>query len=168
MNTGQMMIGIGAIALVVLTLLNFNRSSLTSQDALIYNKHFILSTSIAQSMIDEISSKAFDEEVVAGTQIISANNFSTLLSPEASESYPNFNDIDDYNNFSKQENVPGIGVFYVFVNVSYLNDSFVPTGSKTYNKEIKVRVTNPAFNNFYTNENDTLEISTFVSYWKLL
>lgn len=168
MNTGQMMIGIGAISLVVLTILNFNRTSLTTQDSLIYNKHFILATSIAQSMLDEISSKAYDEEIVKGTTISSESNFSTSLKAEVYENYPNYDDIDDYNNFEKQDTIPGLGIFDVLVKVSYLNDNFTVTALKSYNKLVTIRVTSPVFVNYYTEQKDTVSISTVMSYWKLL
>ena len=168
MNTGQMMIGIFAISLLTMTVLNFNKDSLNTQDALIYNKEFILATSIAASMLDEISGKAYDEEVVNGSAIFSAKDFSNSLKADGGESYPNFDDVDDYNKFSKTDTIPQMGAFDVYVEVDYYTDALLKTSSRTYNKNITIRVTSDALVNFYTNKQDTLVVSSLLSQWAML
>lgn len=167
MNTGQMMIGVMAMGLLTLTILNFNKGSLTTQDNLIYNKEFILATSVAQSILDEISTKEFDEEIVKGKTIDSENDFSSNLKSEG-ESYSDFDDIDDYNNYSKTELIPGMGTFSVEVSVNYMTNSLSTSTTQTYNKNVTVRVTNSALMNYYTNKQDTLSMSTLFSQWKML
>lgn len=168
MNTGQMMIGILAMGLVTLTILNFNKDSINTQDLLIYNKEFIIATTVAQSILDEISGKEFDEEIVIGSTIVTANDFSSILRKEGSEVYPNFDDVDDYNNFSKTDTIPGMGIFDISIEVYYMTDAMVKTTSKTYNKNVTIKVTNSAFANFYTQKVDTLVLSSLFSQWKMM
>ena len=168
MNTGQMMIGIAAFALVTMTILNFNRGSINTQDALIYNKAFIVATTVAQATLDEISSKTFDEEIAEGNPIITANDFSTVLGVESTEVYPNYDDVDDYNNFTKIETVPSIGDFNVSVEVEYMTDDLQITSANTYNKNVTVKITSTSMTNVFTEEMDTLVVSSLFSQWKML
>ncbi|MCP5061427.1 MAG: hypothetical protein GY936_03065 [Ignavibacteriae bacterium] len=168
MNTGQMMIGIAAFALVTMTILNFNRGSINTQDVLIYNKAFIVATTIAKSTLDEISKMEFDEEIVEGNSIVTANDFSAVLGAESSEVYPNFDDVDDYNNFTKIESVPSIGSFNVSVEVTYMTDDLVTTTAKTYNKNVTVKITSKIMANVFTDKVDTVIISSLFSQWKML
>lgn len=167
MNTGQMMIGVLAMGLLTLTILNFNKGSLTTQDNLIYNKEFILATSVAQSILDEISTKEFDEEIINGNTINSENDFSSSLGNDG-ESYPDFDDIDDYDGHSRPELIPGMGTFDIEVKVEYMTNSLSTSTSQTYNKNVTVRVTNSALMNYYTDKQDTLSMSTLFSQWKML
>jgi hypothetical protein len=168
MNTGQMMLGIFALGILTLVSLNYNSGSINTQDALTYNKEFILSTTIAQSMLDEINSKAYDEEIVLGKTIYSANDFSSSLKKDGGESYPNFDDVDDYNYFSKNDTIPNMGIFNVFVEVTYMTDKLIPTSSRTYNKNVTVRVTSPSLINYYSQKQDTLVLSSLYSQWTML
>lgn len=168
MNTGQMMIGIFALGLVSFTILNFNKGSISTQDALIYNKEFIVATTIAQSMLDEINGKAYDEVIVNGTSILSSNNFSANLQADPSENYPNFDDIDDYNNFTRTDEIPEMGTFNIMVEVNYMTDDFVPTSVRTYNKNVIVKITSPTLVNFFTQEEDTLVLTSLYSQWTMI
>jgi len=168
MNTGQTLITIAALALVVLTVLNFSKSSLNTQDNLIYNKEYILTTTAAQSLLEEISNKAFDEKIINGAIITNASNFTSALAPESGESYPNFDDIDDFNNFSKKDSIPDLGVFNFKVNINYVNDDLVYSASNTYHKAVNIKVTNKNLKNPFTGIVDTISISTVFSQWKML
>ncbi|MCB0730148.1 MAG: hypothetical protein KDC88_03855 [Ignavibacteriae bacterium] len=168
MNTGQMMIGIAALGLVTFTVLNFNRGSINTQDALIYNKEFILATTIAQSVLDEVSGKAFDEEIVEGNDIFSASDFSNKLEADPGEVYPNFDDVDDFNNYTRTDSIPQMGVFDISVSVDWMSDGLVKTISKTYNKNVTIRVTSPALTNFFTEKQDTIVLTSLFSQWILL
>lgn len=167
MNTGQMMIGIVALSLVTITILNFNRSSISTQDSLIYNKEFVLATTVAQSMLDEVGGKFYDERIANGLSVTTESDFSTTLTAE-SETYPNFDDIDDYNGFTKNDTIPYMGVFEISVSVEYMTDNLASTLAKTYNKNVTVSVTSPTLVNFYTDEQDTVVISSLFSQWTML
>ncbi|MEE9430170.1 MAG: hypothetical protein V3V16_03960 [Melioribacteraceae bacterium] len=168
MNTGQMMLGVVALGLLTLVVLNSNKNTITTQDSMIYSKGFIVANTVALSLLDEIASKAYDEEIVNGTSIVNAIDFSSLLKPETGEVYPNFDDIDDYNNFTKTETVSQMGDFNILVKVEYLTDALVPTIVRTYNKNVTVKVTSPTMINQSTGEVDTLVITSILSQWRML
>lgn len=168
MNTGQMLITLAALTLVSITILNHNRSSITTKESMTFSKEFIIATSIGQSLLDEISNKAFDEKIVNGNTILSAANFSTLLKAESGEAYPNFDDIDDYNLFTKVENIPQMGIFNLSVSVNYVSDTFQKTYANTYNKNVTVKITNDALVNPYNGATDTVVVSSIFSQWVML
>lgn len=168
MNTGQMLITLAALTLVVITSLNHNRSSINTKENMLYSKEFIIATSIGQSMLDEISEKAFDEKIVNGNSIISASSFSTLLKAESGESYPNFDDVDDYNEFEKVENIPEVGSFSIKIGVNYISDDFNKSTANTYNKNVTIKITNQALINPYSGIEDTVVISSVFSQWIML
>lgn len=168
MNTGQMMLGVVALGLLTLIVLNFNKSTITTQDSMIYSKGFIVANTIALSFMDEINSKAYDEEIVNGNSIVTAVDFSSLLKPETGEVYPNFDDIDDYNSFTKTETVSQMGDFNILVKVEYLTDALVPTTVRTYNKNVTIKVTSPTMINQSTGKADSLVITNILSQWAML
>jgi len=168
MNTGQMLITLAALTLVMITTLNHNRTSMATEDNMIYSKEFILAASVAESMLDEISGKAYDEEIVKGKTIISASDFSSNLGKDGGETYPDFDDIDDYNNFSKTDSIPNMGIFTATVSVEYMSDDLIPSVSKTYNKNVTVRVTSPNLFNILTEKSDTMVVQSLYSQWKML
>ncbi len=100
MNTSQMLITIGALLLLGLVILRVNNGFLNTDSVLLDSKLGVLATSVAVSVIEEAEGKAFDQK----TDSISVNNLSDLsstLGPESGEVYPNFNDFDDFNGFTK-------------------------------------------------------------------
>ena len=163
-----MMIGIGAMVLVTFLILNFNRGSLSTQDVLIYNKELIVATTVAQSMLDELSSKFFDEEIAEGNHIYFPNDLSNNLTTDSAEVYPNFDDIDDYNNFARIDTIPQMGVFNISIQVDYMTDGLAKTAARAYNKNVTIKVTSPSLVNLFTEEQDTVEIQSLFSQWTLL
>ncbi len=167
MNTGQMMLSIAALGLLAFIFLNSNKTNLETIDSVGTSKGIITANSLALSLLDEISTKAYDEVTIAGPSIISANDFSSSLQPEG-ESYPNFDDVDDYNNFTKIENVREIGNFKLKVKVEYITDNLQKTSLKTYNKNVTVTVKGTALKNQTTGKEDSLVVSEVLSQWKML
>ncbi|MCH7516480.1 MAG: hypothetical protein IIB08_05075, partial [Bacteroidetes bacterium] len=60
MNTGQSLLSIGALLILSLTILRVNNSILTTDSIMQDSKLGILSISLATSLIEEASKKAFD------------------------------------------------------------------------------------------------------------
>ncbi len=168
MNTGQVMLGIAALGMLTFVILNSNKTSTSTLDAMTYNKGVIAANSLALSLFDEISSKAFDEKIVNGNTITSANDFSINLQAESGETYPNFDDIDDYNNFKETKIIPQIGKFNIYVKVTYIRDNLVKTSVQTYNKNVTIVVKGNSFENQTTGQKDSLVISGVLSQWRML
>ncbi len=168
MNTGQIMLGIAALGMLTFVILNSNKTSLSTLDSITYNKGLIAANSLALSLFNEISSKAYDENTITGTTIVSANDFSPNLQAESGETYPNFDDVDDYNNYSRTEIIPQIGKFNIRVKVEYIRDNLVKTTARTYNKNVTIIIRGDSFNNQTTGQKDSLVISGILSQWKML
>ncbi len=93
------------------------------------------------------------------------------LGPETGETTSiTFNDVDDYNNYSRIDTIPNSAIFKTAVFVSYVQvsgNTITQTSSKTFNKEITVYVTSDYLLD-YTMEppkKDTLTFRTVFSYW---
>jgi hypothetical protein len=64
MNTGQMMLTLLALILLSLLTLRVNSSQLSTQDTMQNSKFGVLAVSVASSIMEEASEKAFDEKSV--------------------------------------------------------------------------------------------------------
>ncbi len=74
MNTGQMMLTIGALILLSLVVLRVNNGFLNTNSVLIDSKLGVLATSVATSIIEEATGKAFDEKT-DGASVSKTNRF---------------------------------------------------------------------------------------------
>lgn len=161
MNTGQTLLTLGAMILLSLLILRARNSFLSTDTVMMNSKFSILATSLAQSQIEEIKKKAFDENTVAGPanstlQLTKANK----LGPESGETYPNFNDVDDFNGYTTVDSTLPSAVFDIRCEVYYVNPNNpdAVSNSRTWSKNIVVEVTSPFMG-------DTVKVSSVFSYW---
>lgn len=162
MNTGQMLITVGAMMLLGMIILRVNNGFLTTGTVLMESKFGVLGVSLATSVIEEANSKAFDEE----TDTMSVNNVNMItapnnLGPESGESYETFDDFDDYNGYSRIDSTMPSAVFHLDSKVEYVKDNEpdkVITNKATWHKRITVTVTSPSMQ-------DTVTMSSVFSYW---
>lgn len=162
MNTGQSLLSIGALFLLSLSVLRVNNTILQTDSVMMDSKFGILATSIATSLIEKASKKAFD----ANTFENSVSNLSGLttaagLGPGNGESAPDScNDFDDFDGYTDQiTNLPS-AIFNISCEVSYINpinpDGYLTTQS--WHKKMTVKVSSPS-------SQDTIRLSTIYSYW---
>jgi len=182
MNTGQTMITLLAMVLLSFLILRVNNMFLQTNTTLYTTKFEVLGYSLAQSMLQEIERLSFDQNTVSAA-ISDSSNLSSTLGPETGETNDSlFNDIDDYNNFTRSDTVPdhnGI-VFNLRCKVEYVLPTTpdVATSSKTWQKRITIFVTSPYMtqntltNQYYKNvtattpqQQDTIKLSQVFSYW---
>jgi len=160
MNTGQMLLSLGALILLSTMVLRFNRTVLTSDEVMYSSKFNVLAASLCTSLIDEAKSKAFDENT-DGAAISDVNKLSTTLGKDGGETYATFNDFDDFNNYIRTDStsIPG-EVFYLTCKVNYIETTTAikTTTSKQWNKLITVTVMSPSMK-------DPVQISSLYSYW---
>lgn len=161
MNTGQMMLTLGAMVLLSVLVLRMNNRFASTEDVLNQTKFGVLATSLGTSIIEEASKKAFDA-ATDGNPITDINLLTDpgSLGPNALEYYPNFNDFDDFNGFEEDiTNLPS-ATFHISCSVIYINPSNpeVNAGVKTWHKKITVTITSP-----FTK--DTVRLSSIYSYW---
>lgn len=158
MNTGQMMITIAAMMLLSLVILRVNNGFLSTNSVLMETKFGVLGVSLATSVMEEASGKAFDENTDSNT-VTNLSNLSTI-GPEGGETYPNFDDFDDYDGYKKIVDTMPSAVFEISCKVDYVSTSNpeVKSSSKTWNKKLTVTVTSPS-------SQDTIQMSTIYSYF---
>lgn len=167
MNTGQMMLVIGAFSMLSILALAFNRTMLGSMQLGLEMEATLNALSIGQSMIDEIMSKNYDQSTVSGNVVYKLSDMTApgSLGAEGTEqmnwadtsyyddtgklvdflSKKRFNDVDDYNNYTRKAYDPRLGYFTVTDTVKYCSE-YVPdrdTTSQTFYKKIIVVVTHP-------------------------
>jgi hypothetical protein len=181
MGTGQTMLTLAAMVLLSFLILRVNNLFLQTTTTLNTTKFDVLAYSLAQSMIQEIEANAFDQNTVSAV-VSATSGLSTVLGPETGETYATFNDIDDYDNYTRIDTVPknsGV-VFNTKCIVDYVTSAApdVITATPTWNKRITVYVTSPFMiqnaltNQYYTKVKsttpiiqDTVKISQVYSYW---
>lgn len=172
MNTGQMMLTIGAIFLLSMVILTTNRGLITTNTTMVDNRYGILAVSLATSTIERATSKAFDQntDTLAINTTNSLTNVSALgLDAGESRNFPDgFNDFDDYNCYKTNPKVDTLKfegtnrkiVFNTFCRVDYVDQNNPNTISsiRTWHKRMIVSV-------IATGMTDTIKLSSVYSYW---
>jgi len=149
------------MVLLSILILRINNTFLTTGSVMNNTKFGLLATSIAMSQMEEITNKAFDQKTCTS----SANTTGDLtkvdsLGRDPGEVYPNFNDIDDYNGYTKEDSTMPSAVFDISCSVVYVkeNNLDVASTSRTWDKKITVTVSSKSME-------DTVSISSISSYW---
>jgi hypothetical protein len=112
------------------------------------NKVYLTAFSLADDLIEEMKQKAFDEQTVDFRSISPGElTPSYLFAPEVLDpgenSYPStWDDIDDYNGYSKQIALPHAEGFTVTSQVDYVQENNYDqvSSTQTFFKRIEVRV----------------------------
>jgi hypothetical protein len=141
-------LSIGAIALLALISLRFNTTLLENRTTEIENKVYLTAFSLADDLIEEIKQKAFDEQTVEWRAITTYQLSSyDLFGPvdDGEYSVSDFDDIDDYNGYSKAVSLPHVENYSVTSTVDYVsaNNQDVSSSSQTFFKRVVVNVTSP-------------------------
>jgi hypothetical protein len=143
------MLAVGSLFLLSMVSLNFNSALLQSNTAEIENKVYLTAFSLADDLIEEIKQKSYDEK----TLVFPTVNRGTLtetasLGPE-SEVYPFFDDLDDYNNFSRDADAPHSESYHISAKVYYVSETNPDSKStsQTFHKRVDVTVSSPYLNN---------------------
>lgn len=156
-----MLLTMGAMILLSTLILRVNNNFAVNTSTVYDSKFDILGTSIGASVIEEAMGKAFDE-ASSDTSASSLNDFTApnKLGPETGEVYPNFNDFDDYNGYTKIDSTMPSAVFKIACTVNYVDPSTpdVISNSITWTKRISVTVTSISMK-------DTVRLSSLFSYW---
>lgn len=158
MNTGQMLITIGALALLSIVILRVNNNFLSTSTVLMENKFGVLAVSIGTSILEEAKGKSFDHntDTMAVTSLASL----TSIGPESGEVDPLFNDFDDYDGLVRHDSTMPSAPFKIECDVNFINPDNPDgtTASKTWHKKLTVMVTS----DFMT---DTIRLSSIYSYF---
>ena len=137
----QSLLAIGAVWLFALITINFNSTVVHNISIEVENKVYLTAFSLADDMIEEIKQKAFDERTI---DFITPNaNQLTLPLGREGESWPNFDDVDDYDGYSKNVGLPYVETYTVSVAVHYVDGTNPNTNSlsRSFYKKVDVTVT---------------------------
>jgi len=148
------------MGLISLGILSMNRGFYANDLVMRNSKITLMATSLASSKIEEASGKAFDAR--SADSLLSSTSGLTPaagLGTEPGETYPNFNDFDDFNNAAMDDTIDGGGPanripFRTTCRVFYV-DPGTPDAAQpmpTWHKKIVVTVTSPAMSDTVTQQ----------------
>jgi hypothetical protein len=164
-----MLLTLGALILLSTLTLRVNSSQLTTQDTMQNTKYGVLAVSVASSIMEEASEKAFDEKSVGGyiddlkkLTKIGKDGFKTDAGENA-DSSNTFDDFDDFDGYSIviEDTTMRTAIYNVSCKVNYVDPEktgFITTKS-TWHKQLIIKVTSPSMA-------DTIQMTKIFSYWK--
>ena len=161
MNTGQMMLTIGALILLSTLMLRVNTNNLQTDTIRSEAQYGVIATSIITSIIEEAKSLAFDAKTDTNTVTnISQLTPASSLGPGGGETYDTFNDFDDFNGYTRVDSTMPSAVFEVYCEVYYINKNslMIKYNSRTWHKRIFIRISSEFMK-------DTITQSSIYSYW---
>ncbi len=164
MGTGQMLVTIGAIAILGGVILTVNRNINNTSAILLHSNIGIEEISLASSIMEEAQGLPFDEvtdtsSVTALSQLTPANS----LGQEDGDS-TDLDDFDDFNGLNNQGRLEidslATGVYYVYTRVCYVNQNNLMgnANTQTWNKRLDIWVWN-------SSSPDTVKMQSVFSYW---
>ncbi|MCX8056875.1 MAG: hypothetical protein N3F03_04620 [Ignavibacteria bacterium] len=140
MNSSQLILLFAALIVLSSSIILVNRASIENTDERQKAKNQLQLIIEAKNLFEEIKTKNFDEKVISMVSL----NRDSLTRPinfgTEGESYPNFDDIDDYHNFTRDIQLENKTQFRIRVIVQYLNenDQNLISSSPTFLKMVKV------------------------------
>ena len=175
MNTGQSLLTLGALMLITITILNFNRTMNNIDSTLDYNRFRLEALSVMTSHIEQASQYFFDE---ASTDTTSQKQLTDFANPnqlgfEANDS-SEVDDLDDLNGVVVADTGRSGVIYNVLYGVDYVTlsgNTVTKVASRQYNKRVTIKVYDtydPPL--IFTEQSgtklrDTLNVSFVVSYW---
>lgn len=168
MNSGQLLLTLGAMFILALVVVRVNNTFLTTNDVMLNTKFGVLAVSLCTSVIEEACGKKFDNNTDT-TSIDDVNLLTppSVLGPESGEVYPNYNDFDDFDGYTRVDSTMPSAIFNILCRVCYVEpsgSSIIEVTHKTWFKKIEITVTSP----FWKKTDGTPEMvvtSTIYSYW---
>ena len=163
----QMTLTIGSFACIGILTFSVNYMLLNRQKLNYETEATITGVSIGQAIIEEVTVKNFDHNFSGGkytddsTEFVSPNNLGVDAGETAAEN-ATFNDVDDYDGYTRSVVTPRYGDYIVTCEVNYVSApaSTVPAAAQTFFKRIDIYVKNP----FVPSPDSTLKVSKLVSY----
>lgn len=160
MNASQLILLFASLVILSTAILLTNRASIETQDERIAARNLYLTLNASKSLFEEIKTKIYDEKIIS---MISLNKDSltsiSKLGPE-NEVYPNFDDIDDFNGFTKNITSEINQIHNISVRVNYVSESNpdILSSVPTYYKLVTIR-------GFDQNQKQLFELKQIFSVW---
>jgi len=136
----------GVMFLVSQMSLTVNSRILQMKSLSTENESILAATSFAQSFLREVASRKYDERAI-GKKITREDSLTAVasLGPDYGEGYSTFDDIDDFNGYTRSITNDRLGTFNMSVDVSYANKASLGTTSslRTFMKNVTVTISGP-------------------------
>ncbi len=142
MNTGQMLLVLGALMLLSLVALTINNMIVNKTSSMLEMEAHLDAASLGQSMLDEILSQPFDQTVANGAKVFDSTGFTVTASfgPDGTEgsnvtlpespdtahpfkSLKYYNDVDDYSGYKRLAYTNSMGTFSIIDTVYYVSET---------------------------------------------
>jgi hypothetical protein len=164
----QQLLTIGGIIIFTFLILSFNSSSINQSAYSDFNEAILVATGLGQGLIEEIHSKAFDENTVSSA-VDDISNLSPIyeLKYDSGEiTNTTFDDVDDYNGYSRDYTDKLFDNFNASVKVYYVNESNPAQSSsiQTFAKKVTITISNPYLTIKENESVGTLEFSSIITY----
>lgn len=145
----QSLLSLGALLIFSLISLRFDTAVLENTGIEVENKVYLTAFSLADDLLEEIKQRAFDANTIQFPITNPAGLTNYPLGHSSSEEYPNFNDIDDFNGYSRPINAPHAEKYEVSCEVYYVGEDTpeVKSSDRTFYKRADVTVTSPYMSN---------------------
>ncbi len=139
-----MLLGLGAVVMLSMLALTLNSIVLDGNITMMESELYISGTSVAQSFIEHAAILAFDASVGSHAPSTFPDTFTSPggLGHAAGESYPNFNDVDDFHGYSATVSTTRAD-FNVDITVQYCDDSGNDQAIRTFFKRMEVTINSP-------------------------
>ena len=157
------MLVLGSMILLSLTFLSVNTALLEHEEASLEGECQLVITSVTQALMEEAIGRAFDEVTLDDPPTPLPESFTAAenLGPDAGESYPGFDDVDDFNGYCVTDTTT-VGFTYTLkAVVEYVVDSD-PDGAAESSPTFYKRFTARTACDYLSS--DTV-VSCLVSYW---
>ena len=175
MNTGQVLLTIGALALLSYTTLNLNRNMGTNDEYLAQNRYRLEALSIMTSHLEQVTQHYFDE---ASTDTVTKKGLADMTVPHKLgmdiDDAGLIDDIDDYNGHSVVDTGRSGIEYHIDFKVDYVqltSGVLVTSPNREYHKRIRISLADnyvdPMLYHYEGNKKvkDTLNIEFVQSYW---
>jgi hypothetical protein len=160
-NSGQMLLAIGAMVLLGKLALSTNAFLADTDTLQLESEAVTTATTIGQSAIEKILVRGFDHNYPGDNDTVTTAMFVSpgSLGRDAGEMAgcdTTFNDIDDFMGFTDSVSTPRLGTYYVTCSVYYVRESspYDSVGTATFLKRVDVSVTS----SYMINPNDPLKL----------
>lgn len=141
----QSLLSLGALLLFSLISLRFDSAVLENTGVEVENKVYLTAFSLADDLLEEIKQKAFDANTTQFPITNPAGLTNYPLGPGSWESYPDFNDIDDFNGYKRIIDAPHAEKYEVTCQIYYVGESTpeVKSTTRTFYKRADITVSSP-------------------------
>lgn len=136
----QSMLAIGALVIFSIVSLLFNSSYMQSSAIEIEDKVYLTAFSLADDLIEEMKQKAFDEKTIDFQAIRKDQLTLPAALGKEGETWPNFDDIDDYKGYVKNVDAPHAEGYHINCNVEYCDANGNVLGIQDYYKKVTISV----------------------------